>query len=143
MNWKEEAMDRLRKYDAMRQSVKNIPQELQRLELEALQLRSTQTDAPCIKASGNGREDALISNFVHRQELQQAFEQANLWVQTTDRALSSLTPEEKLILHRLYICPQRGAVDRLCGDLGVEQSSVYRKRDKALYRFTISLYGTA
>ena len=32
---------------------------------------------------------------------------------------------------------------RLCEQLGVEQSSVYRKRDGALYRFTLALYGAA
>ncbi|MCD7860112.1 MAG: hypothetical protein LUH51_08170 [Firmicutes bacterium] len=34
-----------------------------------------------------------------------------------------------------------GNVDRLCGDLACEQSTVYRKRDKALRHFTIALYG--
>ena len=56
-------------------------------------------------------------------------------------ALSALTHEEELILRRMYICPQRGSVNMLCNELGVEQSSIYRKRDAALYHFTIALYG--
>ena len=37
--------------------------------------------------------------------------------------------------------PQSGALDQLCEELGMERSSVYRHRDKALSKFTLSLYG--
>jgi hypothetical protein len=32
-------------------------------------------------------------------------------------------------------------MDRLCQELDLEQSSIYRKRDQALRRFTTALYG--
>ena len=43
---------------------------------------------------------------------------------------------------RFYMCPEKGSVERLCSELGLESSSVYRKRDKALRRFTVALYGS-
>ena len=49
--------------------------------------------------------------------------------------------EEKLILHRLYIYPEKGGVERLCKELGMETSSIYRRRDKALKHFTLAFYG--
>ena len=99
-------------------------------------------DDPVQCTNLRSREDSLLNNMVHRQELSFALQQAELWLDVTDRALGALTPEEKLILHRLYIYPERGAIERLCGELGIEQSSIYRKRDKALHRFTLALYGT-
>lgn len=141
MNWKAEAMEKLRRYDAMRQAILNIPEEIERLKLDAQSIRSARTDATPVQGGGNRREEALLNNFVHRQELALSLEQAKIWLKTTDRAMTTLTPEEKLILHRLYIYPERGALDRLCGELGVEQSSIYRRRDRALYRFTVALYG--
>lgn len=143
MNWKAEAIEKLRKYDAMRQAIVNIPEEISRLEIAACSIRSAKTDGTPVKGGGNGREDMLLNNLVHRQELNWSYEQAQSWLKSTDRALSALTPEEKLVLHRFYICPERGSVDRLCSQLGVEQSSVYRKRDKALHKFTVALYGIA
>ncbi len=143
MNWKTEAMEKLRRYDAMRQAVVNIPEEIDRLEDEMLSIRSARTDATPVRGGGSRREDAILNNIAQRQELSWSLGQARSWVKVADRALGALTPEEKLVLHRLYICPERGAVNRLCGELGVEQSSVYRKRDKALYRFTVALYGVA
>jgi len=143
MNWKTEAIEKLRKYDAMRQAVQNIPEEISRLEIAACSIRSAQTDGTPVKGGGNRREDMLLNNLVHRQELEWSYQQAQSWLKAADRALSALSPEEKLVLHRFYICPERGSVDRLCQQLGVEQSSVYRKRDKALHRFTLALYGAA
>ena len=142
MNWKNEAMEKLRKYDAMRLAVANIPREIKRLEAAAAGIRSARTDGDPVRSGGNRREEILLDNMIHRQELQWRLEQARDWLSCTDRALGALCPEEKLVLHRLYICPEKGSVERLCEELGVEQSSVYRKRDKALYRFTIALYGS-
>lgn len=142
MNWKAEAMEKLNRYDAMRQALRNIPEEIIRLETDAQSIRSAKTDGTPVKGGGNKREDMLLNNLVCRQELQYLLQQAKSWVKTTERALATLTPEEKLILHRMYILPERGCIDRLTMELGVEQSSIYRKRDKALRRFTIALYGT-
>lgn len=141
MNWKEEATEKLRKYDTMHLAVKNLPEEMRRLDQAACAIRSARTDATPVKGGTNRREDMLLNNIVCREELRCALEQAKLWVSTTDRALSALTPDEKLILYRLYMYPERNALERLCTELGVEQSSIYRKRDQALLRFTTALYG--
>lgn len=134
-------MEKLRRYDAMRLATANLPEEISRLELDATRIRSANIDATPVKGGGNKREEALLSNLVHRQELQWSLEQAQSWLKTADRALGALSPEERLVLTRLYIYPERGCVDRLCGELGVEQSSVYRRRDTALRKFTLALYG--
>ena len=143
MNWKQEAVDHLQKYDAMVQSLKSIPSELNRLENVARSMGAVRTDLPRVKKSLTPGNDRLIDNFVQQQELGRSYENARLWVHNTDNALSVLTDEEKLILLRMYIRPERGVVAELCETLGVEQSSIYRKRDAALYRFTLALYGAA
>ena len=141
MNRKAEAKEKLRKYDAMRLATINIPQEIERLEIDARSIRSARTDATPVTGGGNRREEAMLNNIIHRQELAWTLEQAHLWLQSTDRALTALTNEEKLILHRLYIYPEKGGLDRLCKELDVESSSVYRRRDRALKHFTLAYYG--
>jgi hypothetical protein len=37
--------------------------------------------------------------------------------------------------------PERGNIERLCKELGMEASSVYRRRDSALKHFTLAFYG--
>lgn len=143
MNWKNEAMDRLRQYDAMRLAVTNIPQEIKRLEAASVALRGARTDGAPVQSGGSRREEAILDNMMSRQELQWRLEQAESWLSCMDRALGALSGEEKLVLQRFYICPEKGSVERLCSELGLESSSVYRKRDKALRRFTVALYGSA
>lgn len=143
MNWKNEAIERLTRYSAMAQAVENIPKEITRLERSIQELRGCDpAKAPSSKNPGPG-DDVLIGNIIKRQELSDSYENARIWVDTTQQALSVLNAEEKTILTKMYVTPERGVVNQLCLALGVEQSSVYRKRDQALYRFTMALYGTA
>lgn len=143
MNWKQEAMERLQRYEPMVRSLQNIPLELARLEEDAKQLRSGRPELERIQSTPGRGEGRLVDNIVLRQELKHSYEDARLWVEITDSAISALTEEEKLVLFYLYVHPQRGAVELLCQELGVEQSSVYRKRDAALWRFTLAMYGAA
>ncbi len=142
MNWKNEAIEHLTKYDAMVESIKNLPEEISMLELSKKSLRSILPETmPSGKTKGPC-DDRLINSIVKRQQLEKSYQDALTWVRTTDRAMSILEPEEQKILEGMYIRPQRGIVSKLCQDLGIEQSTVYRRRDTALYRFTLALYGT-
>lgn len=141
MNWKSEAIDRLRRYESMKNAIRTIPDEISRLEMEAVSIKAVRTDKLPVKSGSTDRNDALLDNMVRREELAWTLKQAKLWVKTTERGLGELTPEDKLVLHRLFISNERGNIERLCQELGCEQSTVYRKRDQAIYRFTIALYG--
>ena len=141
MKWKNEAMEKLRRYDVMRQALRNIPAEIERLEESACTLRSVTPDRVPVKGGGGKREEALINNLMQRQELEWTLDQVKRWLKITDRGLLALKEDERLVLQRLYLYPEKGAVDRLCTELGVEQSTIYRKRDQALERFTLAMYG--
>lgn len=141
MNWKTEAKEKLRKYGAMHVAVVNIPEEIKRLDIDAKSIRAANSDTTPVAGGGNRREEALVNNILQRQELTRTLEQAHLWLRSVDRALSALSGEEKKILHRLYIYPQKNSVDQLCKELDMEASSIYRRRDRALEQFTIALYG--
>ena len=141
MDWKAEAKEKLRRYSAMQNAIANIPQEIKRLEIEYQSIRSSRADASPVKGGGSGREDALLNNLVHRQELEWALNQAKKWKMVTDKALSVMDDEERLILMTMYISPSNGSMATLSKELGCEKSSIYNRRDKALRTFTIALYG--
>lgn len=136
-------MEKLRRYDSMRRALGNIPEEIRRLKEEARAIRVSSFDHIVVRGGGGSREDALIDNLVKRQELEWTLKRVKHWVLVADRGLAALLPDEKLVLQRLYLHPEKDALQRLCDELGVEQSSIYRKRDQALQRFTTALYGFA
>ena len=135
MLWKQAAIERLKLYEPKRLSLKSIPQEIRRLELEMQSIRSATSDGSPSKGGGSGREDMYLSNIVRREE------QARIWVSLTDSALSLLNDEERLLLDRFFIHPEKQAADRLAGDLHIDVKTVYRRKDDALCRFTVALYG--
>lgn len=141
MNWKTEAIDKLRKFDAMRQAIHNIPHEITRLQIDAKSIRSARPDVTPVKGGDHKREEALLDNLIYQQELQCTLRQAQIWVRVVSNAFGVLTQEEKLILTRFFVYPEKGGIQQLCQELDVEQSSIYRKRDAALHKFTLALYG--
>ena len=138
MNWKEEATQRLMDYKPVRVSLNSMRRELKRLEMEATALRSGTVQM----GGGCGcREDRQLNNMIRRQELSDALDQAVLWVDITDHALGCLEDQEKELLVRIYIEGDWGNVTQLAQDLGMERSTVYRRRDEALRKFTVAMYG--
>lgn len=141
MNWKQEAIEKLEQYDARKQSLLSIPTEIDRLESLARQIKGCRTDGIAVKSSGSGGEDMLLSNIIQREELSWSLEQAQKWVGLVESGLSVLNEEDRLILDRFYIRGEKGAADRLAGDLCMDVKTVYRRKDAALRRFTIALWG--
>ncbi|MGE4276603.1 MAG: hypothetical protein AB7E30_05415 [Lawsonibacter sp.] len=142
MNWEFEAVDKLKGYEAHRRALENIPMEIKRLEDAFVSIRSATTDATPVSGGGSTREDVMLSNIAHREELARTLKQALAWVRFVDAGLSALGEEEHLVLERFYIHRTRGSVDRLCEELGIlNPSGVYKRKDKALRHFTIALYG--
>lgn len=140
MDYKKEAITKLREYQSRKNSLLTIPKEIERLEVEFEGFRcAIQTGG--VYSRGSAADDRLVSNIAHREELVRTMRQAQLWVETVERALSQLTDEEHLILDTLYIEPRRNAMDILCEELCVEKTVAYEKRNAALRRFTISFYG--
>lgn len=142
MNWKFEAIEKLKEYTARKNAITSIPEEIKRLEEDAQRIRAASTDATPVQGGGSAREDMLLSNIVHREELQRRLSDARRWVDIVDGGLSVLTDDDRLVLDRFYIHPMRGNVDRLCDELAVEKAAVYKRKEKALHRFTVALYGT-
>lgn len=140
MDWKAKAIEKLQCYEANKQALENIPKELERLGAAYTGIRSATLDGTP-RSSGNRREDAMLSNIVQREELKRRLKESRLWVEIVEGGLSVLDDEARLVLDRLYIHRTKGAVDRLCEELFIEHHAVYERRNKALRRFTLALYG--
>ena len=141
MDWKKEAIRKLQDYDARREALRCVPLERQRIRCIREGLRSPKIDGDPVSGSTNRREDRLLGCVVKLQELDSTEKQNQLWVDMVGAALGTLDGEDKLILDRLFICPMKGSIERLCEELGMERATVYRRRDGALRRFTLAMYG--
>ncbi len=141
MDWKKEAMEKLRDLEVKKQALHSIPQERERIQCVMEGIRSAGVDGDPVKGSTTRREDRLLSCIVKLQELDRSEKQARLWVGAVSAALAKLDGDERLVLDRLYVCPVKNGISSLCQEMALEQSSVYRHRDRALRNFTLALYG--
>lgn len=140
--WKYKAIDKLKDYSAQKASLQNLPEEISRLESEAYSIKSATADGKPVKGGGSGREDRLLSNFVKREEHKAMLRRAELAVGMVDRGLAVLSKEERHILDVMYIIREKGYVDRLMAEFDLqEESSLYKRANKALQHFTIAMYG--
>lgn len=142
MDWKREAIDMLRNYPAMQVSLATLPEELNRLEAEATGLRSSMGGEDCVAGGRSEPDDRLISNLVKREMVKSNIETARRHVEIVKQGLAVLDEDERRILDLMFVHRERGNIDRLCEELDIENPpGVYKRKDKALRKFTIALYG--
>lgn len=140
--WKYKAIDKLKDYSLKKTALVNLPEEIRRLEIEARVIKSATADGTPVKGGGSGREDRLISNIVEREEHKAKLDIAKLAVAMVDRGLAVLDADERHILDAMYIYRTNGAVSRLMEEYNLaEESSLYKRVNKALLRFTMAMYG--
>ena len=140
-DWKISAIEKLKQYEAKRQALEIIPMQIAEIESTMTSIRSGANIAPVSGSKGTGKENMLLSCIVQKEELQRNLDRVKLWIEFVEKGLAVLDQDERLVLDRFFIHPAKGNIDRLCGELFIEQSQVYKRRDKALRKFTIALYG--
>lgn len=141
MNWMNEAKKKLARCNYMRQSVINLPKEIEVLSSKRERLKSIRTNEDKGRGSQYFADQAMVSSLSEQQDLERALEDARKWLDPVERALSSLSEEEREVVERLCIKRKKGEAQRLCNDLFMSQSALYRLRQKALQKFTLAMYG--
>lgn len=142
VNWQKVAVEDLRKYSALKQSLVSIREKQAALDMQSATVRSSFRDAEPVSGSGiSGAEDKLISRIVERERLEGNYVAVEKLVAQIETALAMLSDVERLVLDRFYINRPPEHVERLCEELGYEARNIYKLKDAALQRFTYAMYG--
>ena len=142
MDWKKISIERLKDYNARKQSLDSITEQIHTLESDIVAIRAARTDGiPIQGGNGNRREEMLINNIAMREELQNNYEIAEREIEITEKGLNALTEEQKRVLYKFFIARSPGHVEALCDELCMEKSRVYAIKDIALKKFAVACYG--
>lgn len=139
IEWKSVAIKELRTYAAVCLSLETLPELIERQKVAINRIRTS--DPSKVSGVGGGDNDALLSAIVYRDELELRLKEAKKTISAIDKALGALSQTEFEILDILLIHPRKNGLDKLCESLCVEKTVVYERRNKALEKFTLSLYG--
>lgn len=140
MDFKDVAIDDLRKHEQRKQSITSLKEKIQALEYNKMALGGISDSTP-VQTSGNKQETKLINIICEQGKLNNQLQAVIKYVDRLERALNSIGEKERKVLEIMYINPQKDYIGRLQTELGYEKTHIYRIKDKALYDLTISLYG--
>lgn len=142
VNWCVFSIQRLRDYENRKAAIENLTEQIKLLGEKIAAIRSATTDAtPVQGGNDNKREEMLIHNIATREELQKNLDITIQEVELTEKGLAVLTEDEKRILERFYINRTKGYVERLCDELFISKTELYRQKEEALKKFTMVCYG--
>ena len=139
--YKDMAIGELSRHNALRSSLTTLPGQIARLEQELTSVPGTLGRGEHIRGTGSTAQDWLVAGLERKGSMERRLAAARQSVDSVEIALETLSREEQLVLQQFYIHRERGHMDRLCRELGVEEASVYRLRNRALEKFTLALYG--
>lgn len=141
-NWCLFSIQRLKDYENRLAAVDSLTEQIKALEDKYTAIRSATLDStPVQGGTDNKREEMLIHNISTRQELSNNLDFIKREIEITERGLAALTEDEKRILTRFYINRSKGYIDRLCDEMFISKTELYRQKDEALKRFTMVCYG--
>lgn len=142
MDWKRAAIEDLKLYHRRRDSLNNLKDRIQALKEHYLSVKcSLGSDAAPVKNGSSKIEDRMLNNIVERERLTHTYKATRRLVELTERGLKGLDDKERLVIERFFVTKERNHVERLMDELHVEKSHVYRLKDRALYNFTVTMYG--
>ena len=141
-SWKYDIKDDLARYGGQLVAVTTLPDELRRLELEYESIKIANTDTTPVQGGGTVYEDRLLTNIARREKTSMALSMTQIDIERIEAALDCLDETERHIVDTMYIHRQRGAIERLREELGLEdERSVYKRAERALKKLTYALYG--
>ena len=141
VNWEQVAIEDLKNHKGRMESLENIMGKIKVLQAKSISINSSSTSTAPIKGGGNRVEDKLLNNIVERERLKATYKATKYLVEITERGLSNLNEDERFVLDAFYIEKPKRHIEKCMERLCVEQSQVYRIKDRALYKFTIAMYG--
>ena len=139
--WRRQAEDDLKNFEACKQSLINIPDQILELEEKLTSIRSQSADSVSVKGGGGSRDEAYLNNIVARDTLKANLEVNRRFVSRVSNALSILNDDEKELLTRFYINREPGAAYNIAYDRKMDHKTIYRWKDDALLKFTTAMYG--
>lgn len=138
--WKSEAVKDLRRYGNLENSMANIRAKIQLLE-DSVTGISLSYDRENVQGGGTTQEDKLNNYLTKKIQLESQLQLNIKDYELTGKVLGQLTADDRDILTRAYIWPQRNHMYWIMKTYHVEKTKAYEMRLEALSAFIKLMYG--
>ena len=122
-------------------AIDSLQDEIDMLTTRMEGIRSSTMDATPVQGGSSTAEERIINAICNRDNLTVNHELVKWQVRQMARGLSILTDQQRRILEVAVMRREYNAIDRLCDELHISRSELYRRMDEALKRYAICRYG--
>lgn len=131
----------LGRYYEKLQAIDSLQDEIDMLSARMEGIRSPARDATPVQGGSSTAEDRIVNAIYNMDNLKVRHELVKWQVRQMDRGLSILTDQQRRILEVAVMRREYNAIDRLCDELHISRSELYRRMDEAIKRYTICRHG--
>lgn len=135
------AIDALKDYTSMAFIIQNHTYDLEEAREQLVSLPSSiPTSLPRAKNPHSG-ETRLAASLDEIDILKERYRRALEYMEWFQPAWDALSEDEQFVLSEFYVNQQKDAVASVCNRYTIERSSAYNKKNRALARLSLLLYG--
>ena len=137
------AVDALKDYSSMEFIIANTSSEIKNARDKMSGVRSPQFDGMPRTHNPQAGEERILKGIEEIDILQERYRQAVEYMEWFKPAWEQLSADERYVLETFYDeeCSQTGAVYEICDHFNIERSSAYNKKNRALAKLAVLLYG--
>ena len=136
----------LKDYETMWFIIKNTDNEVAAEREKMSAIRSLGYDGMPHAHNPNAQEDRVLNGIQEIDILKERYRQAMEYMDWFQPAWEQLTEDERYVLESFYSgvnCYGSNAAYYIASHFGIEQSSAYKRKNRALDRLTVLLFGKA
>ena len=140
------AIAALKDYESMQFIIKNTDREVAAEREKMSAIRSPGYDGMPHAHSQNAQEDRILNGIDEIDILKERYRQAVEYMDWFQPAWDQLTEDERYVLDTFYSdanCYGSNAAYYIASHFHIEQSSAYKRKNRALDRLTVLLFGKA
>ena len=139
------AINALQDYNSMQHIIDHTDEEIANVSDRMTSLGSPSfSDTPRSGSNPQGNENRIIAAIDEIDVLRERFRQAVEYMEWFQPAWQALTEDERIVLSEFYWKEddnQTEALYNLCDRFGIERTSVYKKKNRALAKLALLLFG--
>ena len=141
MDYRRCMIDDLKQHTQRKCALVNLKENILGIESEIKAIKGADPSKVSVQGGGNKRDDKLIAKIVERDNLKRNIKIVYEAVKRIERGLATLDPVEKQVIDLFYLNRRAGHVEAVCELCKCESAEAYRKKDEALKKLTIAVYG--
>lgn len=141
MKWRDMAIQDLRRYMGLVNGIKNIKERIEIMELKTKDVRVSKITNIPHSNNSNTSQDTILDNLVFKEKLKYLLMADVKLVNIIERGVKALSEQEQMVIYNFYIDRKDNHIQKLEKKLHLERSQIYKLKDKALYNFTLNMYG--